>query len=69
MQVGTLGEKYSVVCMSGVTSDKLVMALDDILQITRASLSLKASLIGEEGSASFSPFNTILSAFHRPLIL
>jgi hypothetical protein len=70
MQVGTLGGKYSVGCISGVKPDKLVTALDDIiLQITRASLSLKASLIGEESSASFSPFNTILSALHRRLIL
>ena len=50
----------------GVKPDKLVMALvDTILQ----SLSAKASLIGEEGSASFSPFYTSLSALYGSLIL
>jgi len=37
----------------GFKPDKPVMVLDDtILQITRASLSLKVTLIGEEGIAS-----------------
>ena len=54
MQVGILGAKYCVGSMSGVKPDKLVTALDDtILLIARAPLSLKAYLVGEEGSASF----------------
>ena len=64
-----LGGTYSVGSMSGVKPDKLVMALDDtILQITRTSLSSKAFLIGEKGSASFSHSNTSLSALYRSLI-
>jgi len=54
----------------GVKPDKLVMAMDDtILQTTTASLSSKASLIGEEGSASFSPSNTNRSALCGSLIV